>query len=609
MSMGRAQSGRLARRGCGRGRKLIGGTAALLLLLAAPLRAQTVAAAHHPLLPAPVWVYNDWSAYDELSDSVPLTEKLAMRELREVERLRKSGVRFDYYMMDAFWYDPSGGYRAWRKPDWPDGPDRWLAACRAAGIKPGLWFSTNTLTALEPAPQWQSSLTADGHAMALYAGGFLPDFIDMLQSWYDRGVRMFKLDFADFDAAVKGDEGRLSRAEIRRRNAQALHNALRAFRKRNPDAVLVAFNGIVGEVESPAVPLNPFNVQWLDVFDSLYSGDPRPSDVPEMDLWRSIDIYSDEMVRHFALADGVPLSRIDSTAFMVGDTGTNYHRGASAWRGSLLLMAARGGWINTVHGNLEILDDDAARWIARVQRLYGPLQRAGINRPFGGQPSGARPYGFASVGPAGALYAAVNPAQRVQMIRLPRLLPEQPPNEQGRVLFRDAGYEPELEGDTLRLGPGQLALVGYGAYATPNEDLGVERDIRIPRSIAPLPTRFHEVDTAAQDEPLPIEATLLPPASGDLRIILRQRDAEGGPMRAVSRRPMGQVLLIRASQEGNPLPVEIRYDHVIWSGLSWAMGEIRRADIEPGKPIRIRLAATQHDPDIHLEGQVYRVDY
>src|ERR1017187_4530709 len=60
---------------------------------------------------APITVYNNWSAYDELSDNVPLTETLAMHELDEILRLRKAGVRFDYYTMDAFWFAPDGGYR------------------------------------------------------------------------------------------------------------------------------------------------------------------------------------------------------------------------------------------------------------------------------------------------------------------------------------------------------------------------------------------------------------------------------------------------------------------------------------------------------------------
>src|ERR1700682_3397838 len=56
------------------------------------------------LLRDPVWVYNNWSSYDELSDNIPLTEELAMKELKEMLRLRNFGVQFDYYMMDAFWF-------------------------------------------------------------------------------------------------------------------------------------------------------------------------------------------------------------------------------------------------------------------------------------------------------------------------------------------------------------------------------------------------------------------------------------------------------------------------------------------------------------------------
>src|SRR5580704_7614257 len=47
-----------------------------------------------PLLRDPIWVYNDWSAYDELSDNIPLTEELAMRELAQIARLQKFGVHF-----------------------------------------------------------------------------------------------------------------------------------------------------------------------------------------------------------------------------------------------------------------------------------------------------------------------------------------------------------------------------------------------------------------------------------------------------------------------------------------------------------------------------------
>jgi hypothetical protein len=289
-------------------------------------------------------------------------------------------------------------------------------------------------------------------------------------------------------------------------------------------------------------------------------------------------------------------------------------------------MAARGGWINTAHGNLEFLDDDDARWFARVQSLYEPLQRTGITRWFGGNPGDVRPYGFGSVGVDGALYAVVNPSQGIRTIRLSRLSMEQEPNIGGRVLFRDAGFASALEDDSIRLGPGQLALVGFGRYADPAYDLGIQPDIRIPRSIKPLQAHFRYVETlegpetpadrpehrttpAKAADSITIEAIITPPPIGDLRIIMQQRDWDGSVVRSVSNGKMGQLFAIRASQAGKELPVEIRYDAVIWSGLSWGVGEVRHDQIAPGKPIRIRLSTAENDPSLHLDGRVYRVEY
>ena len=204
------------------------------------------------LLRDPVWVYNNWSSYDELSDNIPLTEQLAMKELDEIVRLEKYGVHFDYYMMDAFWFDPDGAYRKWRKPSWPDGPDRWIAACQKNGLKPGLWFSTNTLVKINATPQWKDSLNAKGGSMSFSEGGFLPDFMNVLQYWYDRGIRMYKFDFVDFDATAPSSDPAYSRQEIHRRNEEAFRAALKKFRAKNPDVMLVAFNGFGGDMESTA---------------------------------------------------------------------------------------------------------------------------------------------------------------------------------------------------------------------------------------------------------------------------------------------------------------------------------------------------------------------
>src|SRR3984885_7187018 len=162
----------------------------------------------------PIFVYNNWSAYDELSDNIPLTEQLAMKELDQILRLRRFGVRVDYYMMDAFWFAPDGGYRTWRKPNWPNGPEAWIKKCRDNGILPGLWFGTNELVKINPIPEWQTSLTANKGEMSFFEGGFLPHFMDTLQYWYDHGIRMFKFDCVDFRASPPATEKSKTPEEI-----------------------------------------------------------------------------------------------------------------------------------------------------------------------------------------------------------------------------------------------------------------------------------------------------------------------------------------------------------------------------------------------------------
>jgi hypothetical protein len=562
-----------------------------------------------PILRDPIWVYNDWSSYDELSDNIPLTEDLAMKELHEILRLRRFGIHFDYYMMDAFWFAPDGGYRSWRKPNWPHGPDRWISECLANGIKPGMWFGTNGLVKINVASQWKDSLTAKGGSMSFSEGGFLPDLMSTFQYWYDHGVRMFEFDFADFGAATPAQEKSLTPQRIRQENEDALRQALKKFRSKNPDIVLVAFNGFGGDLESTAGPFpfrDPVDLRWLEVFNSIYAGDPRPSDVPEMDFWRSMDIYSDHMVRRYEQSF-LPLERIDPTSVMFGDTGTIYYRKMKAWKGELLLMVSRGGWVNTIHGNLEFLDDDKARWFARVQKLYEPLQAEGRTKTFGGIPGDVEPYGFGSLDATGAIYTVVNPAQAVREIEMPPLSRVQPSPANGRVIFRDAGFAPILHGNRIKLGPGQMAAVGFGRYAAQAFDLGVQDDVHIPLSITPLDATF----SPSGDNT--IEATIPPLAAGDLRIIFQQRGSDGSIMRSWPGGPpngttVGKVLKISVDQNGKQLPVETDYDRQVWSGLSWGAGEIRRRDLASTGSIVIRCSSAEKGK-VTLEGHLYVVQY
>jgi hypothetical protein len=325
-----------------------------------------------------------------------------------------------------------------------------------------------------------------------------------------------------------------------------------------------------------------------------------------MNFWRSVDIYSDHMVRQYERSF-LPLERIDSTGFMIGNTGTIYYRKTNAWQGMLLLMVARGGWINTIHGNLEFLDDQQARWFAKVQSTYAPLQAMGRTKTFGGIPGAVKPYGFASFDTRGVIFSVVNPAQSVEEIEMPLLSRVQQRMTNGRILFRDAGFKPILTGNTIRLGPGQMAAVGFGRYADAKYDLGIQEDVRIPQRIRPLAATFQSNGNNVLVSTIPV------PAEGDLRIILQQRGKDGRLLRSwpggpPNGTPVGKHLVLQATQGGKNVPIEINYDKMIWSGLSWAVGEIRRTALDATEPVTVRCFSAEKDP-VTLDCRIFAVQY
>lgn len=68
------------------------------------------------------------------------------------------------------------------------------------------------------------------------------------------------------------------------------------------------------------------------------------------------------------------------------------------------------------------------------------------------------------------------------------------------------------------------------------------------------------------------------------------------------------MLVLKATQGGKDVPIEINYDKMIWSGLSWAVGEIRHSALTAGQPLTIRCSSEEKNP-VALEGKAFVVKY
>ncbi len=105
--------------------------------------------------------------------------------------------------------------------------------------------------------------------LCLFEGGYLPHLADTLQIWYDKGVRLFKFDFAYFEAAIPDAKAKYSLDEIKEKNKLAFMQMLQNFRAKNKDVLIVGYNGFGGVLDNTYTPFTKtIDARWLDVFDT-----------------------------------------------------------------------------------------------------------------------------------------------------------------------------------------------------------------------------------------------------------------------------------------------------------------------------------------------------
>jgi len=574
----------------------------------------------------PFSVYCDWAYHDELGDSVELDEKMTMTALDALERWKRAhGFGFDYYLLDAFWFDPRGAYKEFKKTHWPRGFERARARMAELGMRPGLWYDVNS--SLLDVAAWEKSVDAGDRCYSLssgpYAKGLEEAWRHAIREW---GVRLFKLDFANFWAAAKGSKE--PPFEVYSKSIAALRQILRRLRDEYPDLAVIAYNGterwggFLGRpVGSPLA--DGFDLSWLDIFDYQYSGDPRPGDLPRTDLRRSIDIFQDHQV-WLLWRCGFPLDRIDDHGCMVGDTNTIFYQGAHGLRRSYLATLARGGKRDIYYGDPTLPLPADVDFMRRARELFFGAFRSGLGAvPVGGEPGACPWHGFLTGGGARGLLYLVNGSFTAQEVSL-----HLSGLSRAEVLFRDSGPEVGVsvsrERLSVELAPEQMALVGLGEYARSELDLGVSDASRQPRSMGLLPLVMRDGPGGALSGEIGRRLS----AREHLFVVAQAFNAadfsDSGPGLPLPRRFGGQTCA-KGPRRQRPLtheqvaisvehgrkalePAKLVPDVPVWAGISWVAKMYDAGSVAGRAPLAVRVRQ-ELEPPRELVVRAYAVTY
>jgi hypothetical protein len=552
----------------------------------------------------PFSIYSTWGLHDELGDRVELSEVLARQAMDDLQRWRKHGVTQDYFHLDAFWFDPQRGYRYFKQPHWPHGFEPLRDAILAAGMKPGLWYST-TGYSLE-VPAWRESKAEGGHYSLVdgpYAEILEGDLHHAANAW---GVRLFKFDFVDFAAATPGADR--APAETYAMAVERFCAILRGLRAAHPDIHVIVHCGFARNQWHQRTGW-PFptaaDPALLEVVDGYFSGDPQTMDVPQTHLTRNVDLYQDRAVWNMLQA-GFPLCRIEDHGAVMATTNTGNYRGRTGFRRTHLGQLARGGRRDLFYGDPRVLTDDDLRGMKQARDLFYDAWNRRLTTQFlgTGEPGLAPWHAYLTGGGARGLLYIVNPTFSSQRIVLPIIN-----LAAARGLFHDGPAAPAIQAApdmlSIDLGPEQMALVGLGAYADAAHDLGNQDKPAPPRSISLLPTTFRQ---CANGRDLVADLATPLPTGTQLLVVVHVRDGEPrDPDAPLPHLLAGQnthepdatmtpksheQLHIAVTQGTKPVaPQRLIPEVPIWSGMSWVA-----AVFPASAPCRVEVTQSLEKP-------------
>lgn len=372
----------------------------------------------------PLKIYSDWGLHDELSDNICLGDKMVKDMIGQIDGLRqKDGVNFDYYLMDAFWWEDGGRYLDFKKSIWPDGISEVTKKLSEAGLKFGLWFDANM--GLVKLPENESSTRGVGGQFCV-ADKRTVDLLKnaILYHIKNTGIKMIKFDFAYFDCDNPEHEfhakGGVESKEPAIRNFIEMIRELRAA---EPELKILCYNRFttdlswIGSVikDRSGYAVSPW---WAYYVDYVYCGDPRASEIPSEQLDKSIIYYTDAMIKQMRDAL-LPFDFIDDSGVMCANTGTIYYLGKATLRDGWIMSLCRGSRKLHFYGDLGLLDNTDRAFMKEAEKTFDKISGQRFNTEFIlSDPASGKPYGYSTSDGAEGIITVVNPSLSCETVNI-----------------------------------------------------------------------------------------------------------------------------------------------------------------------------------------------
>lgn len=369
---------------------------------------------------APLRVYCDWGLHDDMAegeDKVELTEEMTMRNIERIAELsQKSGFKFDYYLMDAYWFEDNNPYTDFKKRTFPHGYKPVVDALEKVGMQYGLWFDLNFIYAdlVSMAKYKKYSALLENKALCFSCDEVAQLLTDAIAMQIRRcGIKMIKLDFAYFECKNPAHGHSVEHVESKEKSIKNFLRMIRNLKELEPELKILCYNGWttnlewIGSVQArQGYAISPY---WSEYVDYLYCGDPRPSEIACENMENSLVYYTDSMVRNFRESN-IPFSSIDDHGIMSGQTSTIYWLGKKLFRAGVLMDVMRGSNKLNIYGEISDFNASDAQYLSFVGKLCDEIAGKGYRTEFiGGDVRKGEIYGYESRGASEGYAVLLNP--------------------------------------------------------------------------------------------------------------------------------------------------------------------------------------------------------